>query len=76
MDNAKYKTSTKMLLVDGESHTGREWAKILKLGPNTINTMRRNNSIDKVMEFIRRRKQDITKNRTNNQSWFEVYGLE
>ena len=76
MDNAKYKTSTKMLWVDGESHTGREWAKILKLGPNTINTMRRNNSIDKVMEFIRRRKQDITKNRTNNQSWFEVYGLE
>lgn len=76
MDNAKYKTSTKMLWVDGESHTGREWAKILKLGPNTINTMRRNNSIDKVMEFIRRRKQDVTKNRTNNQSWFEVYGLE
>ena len=76
IDNAKYKTSTKMLWVDGESHTGREWAKILKLGPNTINTMRRNNSIDKVMEFIRRRKQDITKNRTNNQSWFEVYGLE
>ena len=76
MDNAKYKTSTKMLWVDGESHTGREWAKILKLGPNTINTMRRNNSIDKVMEFIRRRKQDITKNRTSNQSWFEVYGLE
>ena len=76
MDNAKYKTSTKMLWVDGESHTGREWAKILKLGPNTINTMRRNNSIDKVMEFSRRRKQDITKNRTNNQSWFEVYGLE
>lgn len=75
-DNAKYKTSTKMLWVDGESHTGREWAKILKLGPNTINTMRRNNSIDKVIEFIRRRKQDITKNRTNNQSWFEVYGLE
>ena len=65
-----------MLLVDGESHTGREWAEILNLGTNTINVMRRNNSINKVIEFIRRRKQDITRNRTNNQSWFEVYGLE
>lgn len=75
-DNAKYKSTTKMLLVDGESHTGREWAEILNLGTNTINVMRRNNSINKVIEFIRRRKQDITRNRTNNQSWFEVYGLE
>lgn len=75
-DNAKYKSTTKMLLVDGESHTGREWAEILNLGTNTINVMRRNNSIDKVIEFIRRRKQDITRNRTNNQSWFKVYGLE
>ena len=36
-DNAKYKSTTSLIEVDGETHTGKDWAKILGFGPNLIN---------------------------------------
>lgn len=74
-DNSKYKSTTKLLTIDGESHTGREWADILNLGTNTINTMLRNNTKDVVIKFIKARIKDKTKKRKSHQSWFDVYNI-
>ena len=76
IDNAKYKSTTKLLDVDGNIHTGREWAEVLRLGTNTINTMLRSYSIEQVKQFIRLRLQDPTKTRKSHQTWFNVYGIE
>lgn len=75
-DNSKYKSTTKIIEVNGVKHTGREWASILNLGTNTINKMLRNYPEEQVQEFIRRRLQDLTKNRCSKQTWMNVYGLE
>lgn len=74
-DNARYKSTTRILTVDGVSHTGREWANVLDIGTNVINTMLRSEEEAKVIEFIRRRQKDKTKSRRNRESWFSVYGV-
>lgn len=75
-DNAKYKSTTKLITVDGVSHTGREWADECNLGCNTINLMLRTYPEDDVIEFIHRRLSDKAKQRKSHQTWFNVYGLE
>ena len=62
--------------VDGIVHTGREWAEVLCLGTNTINTMLRSYPIEQVKQFICLRSQDPTKTRKSHQTWFNVYGIE
>lgn len=52
--NARYKSTTSMIEVDSEKHTGREWAEILGLGTNRINTYIRDYGLDNTVEFIRR----------------------
>lgn len=74
-NNSKYKSTTRLIEVDSEKHTGREWANILDLGTNVINNMLRNFSEEKVKEFIRSRKRDKTKYPSGNQSWMQVYGI-
>lgn len=74
-DNAKYKSTTKVIEVDNVCYTGREWSKILKLGTNTVNTLLREYPEEQVKEFIRRRLQDLTKSRHSHQTWMNVYGL-
>lgn len=74
-DNAKYKSTTRILTVDGVSHTGREWANVLDIGTNVINTMLRSEEEAKVIEFIRRRQKDKTKSRRSRESWFSVYDV-
>ena len=73
--NSKYKSTTKITTVNGLSYTGREWAKILGLGTNTINLMLRNYPEEKVKEFINRRMQDKTVHRHSRKTWMESYGL-
>lgn len=76
LDNAKYKSTTRIIEVDGMKHTGREWPDLLGLGTNIINEMLRKYSEEQVKEFIRRRLKDLTKTRKPKQSWMNVYGLE
>lgn len=52
--NSKYKSTTRLLDVDGEIHTGRDWAKILNISINQINIYVRKYGIDNTVEFIRR----------------------
>lgn len=53
-DNARYKSTTKIIDVDGDIKTGREWAKQLGLNINIINKYRRRYGYENTVEFIRR----------------------
>lgn len=75
-ENARWKSTTHSIDVDGEVHIGREWANILNIGINTINRLFRNYDYDDVIEFIRRRKLNPGLQRKPNQTWMNVYGLE
>lgn len=75
-ENSKYKSTTRILEVDGISHTGREWPKFLNLGISTINLMLRKYPEEQVKEFIRRRLKDKTKTRYSPKTWMNIYGLE
>lgn len=75
-ENSKYKSTTKIIEVDGIKRTGREWAKFTNLGINTINKMLREYPEKQVQEFIKRRLQDLNKTRHSHQTWMNVYGLE
>ena len=74
-NNSKYKSTTHLIEVDEEAHTGRDWSNILNLGPNTINMYFRNYSDEQVKEFIRRRKKDKNKIRKSHQTWLETYDV-
>ena len=75
-DNAKYKSTTYILTVDGISHTGKEWPKSLNLGISTINKMLRKYDEELVKEFICRRLANPNLTRKSHQTWMNVYGLE
>lgn len=75
-DNSKYKSTTRIIEVDGVKHTGREWAIILNFGCNIINTLCRKYSENLVKELIRRRLSNPNLKRKPRQSWMNVYGLE
>lgn len=72
--NSKYKSTTRIICVDGVSHTGRDWAKILSLGTNVINKMIREYDEDIVIRFIRARMSNPSL-KAGNKSWLKVYGL-
>ena len=74
-NNAKYKSTTYILEVDGEEHTGREWSDVLKLGTNTINTYLRKYDEEIVKQFIRERKKNLNAYRKSKQTWLDVYGI-
>lgn len=52
--NTKYKSTTSLIEVDGEIHSGKDWSSILGLGPNRINTYVRTYGLDSTIEFIKR----------------------
>lgn len=74
-ENSKYKSTTKILEVDGISHTGADWSKILNLSNSAINKMLQKYPKEQVKEFIRRRLENPNKMRKHPQSWMETYEL-
>lgn len=72
-DNAKYKSTTSLINVDGEIHSGKDWSKILGLGKNRINTYIRKYGLDNVIEFIRRVKGKTLTRLERNQSYYDYY---
>lgn len=75
INNSKYKSTTHLIDVDGETHTGREWSELLELGINTINKYLREYDEEIVKDFIRARKKEKIKNRPKNVSWLEIYNI-
>ena len=75
-DNARYKSSTSILTVNGETHTGREWARILNIGVNVINRMLRRYGKNITIQFIIARQNDMSlKSPNSNISWLDVYNI-
>lgn len=73
-DNAKYKSTTHLIEVDGVTHTGRDWALILKVGKNRINIFVKEYSEEIAEEFIRKRLQDMDRPSKYN-NWLKTYGI-
>lgn len=73
-DNARYKSTTKMMTVDDVSHTGKDWAKICIVGINVINNIRREHGEEIAKEFIRRRLANMNVE-SNPSDWLKAYGL-
>lgn len=73
-ENAKYKSTTSVINVDGEEHTGKDWSKMLGLGINRINTYIREYGLDNTIEFIKRfRVNPNLRPNNRNQSIYSVY---
>lgn len=73
--NARYKSTTREINVGGEIHTGHEWAEILGLGTNIINTYIRRYGIDNTIEFIKkyRNNPELSNKRKSKQSLYDLY---
>lgn len=54
VENAKYKSTTSIINVNGEIHSGKDWAKILGVSTNLINKYIRKYGLDNTIEFIKR----------------------
>jgi hypothetical protein len=74
-DNAKYKSTTHLITVNGITHTGREWSNVLGLGANTINSYIRHYGEDKTKQLINAILINGLRNRRNKQTWFSVYNI-
>lgn len=74
-DNAKYKSSTNILEVDGIALTGHEWSEKLQIGTNTISMMLRTYSTEEVKSFIRERLKDSSATRQGRQTWMSTYNI-
>lgn len=73
-NNAKYKSSTSLIYVDGEVHTGKDWARIIGLNENCINKYVRKYGLENTIEFIKRFRENPNKKRSNqNQSYYNLY---
>ena len=52
-NNARYKSTTRLITVDEETHSGKEWSKILGLATNAINTYVRKHGMDNTIKYIK-----------------------
>lgn len=53
-DNARYKSTTIIIDVDGIKKSGKQWAQEIGINTNKINTYRRKYGYENTVEFIRR----------------------
>lgn len=72
-DNSKYKSTTSLIEVNGEVHTGRDWADILGLGTNIINKYVRKYGLENTIEFIRRYIKNPKMKPGYKQSYYDLY---
>ena len=73
INNAKYKSTTSLIEVDGETHTGKDWAKILGFGPNLINNYIRKYGLENTIKFIKKYQANPTLEPKGNQSYYDLY---
>ena len=74
-ENTKYKSTTSRIEVNGEMHTGRDWAAKLGLGTNLINKYIRKYGLESTIDFIKRVQENPTlKNYLKpNQTLYSLY---
>lgn len=73
VDNTKYKSTTSMIEVDGEVHSGKDWSKKLGLGINTINQYVKRYGLEDTINFIRTYINSPRKKLIGNQSYYDLY---
>ena len=74
IQNAKYKSTTFLIDVNGEQHSGRDWSKILGFGINTINKYIKKYGLENTIEFIKRYKMNPNlKPYNKKQSIYSLY---
>lgn len=75
VDNAKYKTTTRLIEVNGEYHTGREWSTIIGYNINLINRYIKLYGLDDTTEFISRiiNNPKLAEKKNHNESLFDLY---
>lgn len=72
-NNSKYKSTTSLIKINEEIHSGKDWAKILGVGPNLINTYIRKYGLENTAEFIKRFQKNPALKPKGNQSYYDLY---
>lgn len=72
-DNAKYKSTTSLIEVNGEVHTGQDWSRLLGLSQNIINTYIRKYGLENTIEFINKYQNNPKFKPKRNQSYYDLY---
>lgn len=73
INNAKCKSTASLIKVNEEVHSGRDWARILGVGPNLINTYIRKYGLENTIEFIKRFQANPDLKAKGNQSYYDLY---
>jgi hypothetical protein len=73
VDNSKYKSTTSMITVNGETHSGKDWSRILNLSVNTINKYIQKYGIEKTVEFIEKRLKNPELKPKRTKSYYDLY---
>lgn len=71
--NSKYKSTTSLIEINGEIHSGKDWAKILGFGHNLINTYVRKYGLENTIEFIKRYLKYPNLNSKTKQNYYDLY---
>lgn len=71
--NSKYKSTTSLIEVDGEVHSGTDWAKKFGFGKNTINKYVNKYGMENTVEFIKRYQSNPILKSTKKQSYYSLY---
>ena len=72
-NNTKYKSTTSLIEINGEIHTGKDWARILGFGINRINIYVREYGMENTKRFIEKYMENPTLNPKNKQSYYDLY---
>lgn len=75
-ENARYKSTTIIINVDGEEKTGREWANYLNMSVSRINEYRNRYGYENTVEFIRRALKYGVPKLDNGESYYEKLMLD
>ena len=72
-DNSKYKSTTSLIEVNGETHTGKDWARILGFGVNRINVYIREYGLENTTKFIELYLKNPGLKPKHKQSYYDLY---
>lgn len=73
INNAKYKSTTSIIDVDGKIHTGRDWSAILGFSVNLINTYIRKYGYNNTVNFIKKYMSNPGLKPKAKQSYYDLY---
>ena len=73
INNAKYKSTTSNICVNGIVHSGKDWSRILGLGLNTVNKYVRKYGLDNTVKFIEKYLQNPGLSLRPRQSYYDLY---